>query len=118
MKRKYRYLVYDDNDDSDDSDDSDRKEELAAVVEMLEAWRALTEVQRRVIVQHGRPYFEMPPWEEGRHHEYPAHFRGQVAALVLCSQLGLERFPLRGHLLSVLVGAVDSRKRRDPEWGI
>ena len=77
---------------------------------MLEAWRALTEVQRRVIVQHGRPYFEMLAWEEGRHHEYPAHFRGQAVAMVLCSQQGSEGFPfMPGHVLSLLVGAVDAR---------
>ena len=83
---------------------------LAAVVEMLDAWRALTAVQRRVIVQHGRPYFEMLAWEEGRHREYPAHLRGQAVTLVLCSQLGSEGFPfMPGHVLSVLVGAVDAR---------
>ena len=96
--------------EDDDSEDDDEKEALVAVVAMLEAWRALTEVQRRVIVQHGRPYFDMPPWEEERHHEYLERFRGQAAALVLCSRLGSERLPfMPGEVLALLVGAVDAR---------
>jgi hypothetical protein len=116
MKRKYLYLVYDGSDDSDDSDESDQKEQLRAVVEMLEAWRALTEDQRRVIIQYGRPYSEMPRWREGRHHEYPEHLRGQAVALVLCSQLGSRRFPPGRELLSLLVGAVEAWGWQSRRW--
>ena len=70
----------------------------------------LTEVQRRVIVQYGRSYFDMLPWEEEHHHEYPQSFRGQAAALVLCNQPGSERFPfMPGVVLALLLGAIDAR---------
>ena len=86
------------------------------MVQALGAWLALTEDQRWVIVHHGRPYFEMPPWRERRHREYPEHLREQVTALVICTQLGptSPSFPLRGNPLSLLVRALDARKRREP----
>jgi hypothetical protein len=90
--------------------------------EKLEAWQALVEDQRERIRKLGGwaplGYFKKPLWSpEGRSLQYyPDSLRERTVALVLCSRLGPERFPLRGNPLSLLVGAIDARMRRDPGW--
>ena len=87
-------------------------------MQVLEAWASLTECQRQAILVFGRPYYSMAPWREGRHQEYPSHLRGQAAALAMCIHAGDGPVgALRGNPLSLLVGAIDARKRGQP-WAI
>jgi ankyrin repeat protein len=81
-----------------------------AVVQVLEAWDNLTEGQRQAILAFGRQYYNMAPWREGRHQEYPSHLRGQAAALAMCIHVGDGPIAaLRGNPLSLLVGAIHCR---------
>jgi len=92
-----------------------KQEGHEAVVQVFEAWASLTEGQRQAIIAFGRPYYNMAPWREARHQEYPRHLRGQAAALAMSIHVGDGPIgALRGNPLALLVGAMDAQKRGQP----
>lgn len=80
-----------------------------AVQKLLQRWDEMPLGQREVVTTHGWRYFEMDPWHQQRHQQYPAHLRERTVAMALAVDHLLPQ--ARGFVASLLTKALDAHVR-------
>jgi hypothetical protein len=80
-----------------------------AVQKLLQCWDEMPLGQREVVTTHGWRYFEMDPWHQQRHKQYPAHLRERTVAMALAVDHLLPQ--ARGFVASLLTKALDAHVR-------